>query len=46
VRATTVGSIVEIAPQRVRLLVDAVRRTSGPSQTEVDTFIAQLQVRF
>jgi hypothetical protein len=46
VRATTIGTIIEIAPSRVRLLVDGVRRTSGAKQTRTDTLIAQLQVRF
>ncbi len=46
VRATTIGTIVDIAPGRVRLLVDGVRRTSGPAQTRIDTLIGQLQIRF
>jgi hypothetical protein len=37
---------IEIAPNRVRLLLDGVRRTSGAKQTRTDTLIAQLQVRF
>ena len=45
-RATTVGTIFEIAPNRVRLLLDGVRRASGPLQSHTDTFIAQAQVRF
>jgi hypothetical protein len=46
VRATTLGAIVEIAPNRVRLLLDGVRRASGPSQAGVETLIGQVQVRF
>ncbi len=45
VRATTLGSILEIAPNRVRLLLDEVHRTTGAS-TRIDTWIGQLQVRF
>lgn len=46
VRATTIGSIIEIVPNRVRLLVDGVRRSSGALQTHVDTLIGQIQIRF
>ena len=46
VQATTLGVIWEIAPNRVRLLVDGVRRAQGPRQTRTDTLIGQLQVRF
>ena len=46
VRATTVGTIFEVVPNRVRLLVDGVRRASGPNQTHTDSFIAQIQVRY
>ncbi|HKQ56879.1 MAG TPA: porin [Candidatus Eisenbacteria bacterium] len=46
VRGTTVGTIIEIVPNRVRLLVDGVRRTSGASHTRTTTFVAQAQVRF
>lgn len=46
VRATTFGANFEIAPNRVRLLVEGVRRATGAKQQRVDTFIAQLQVRF
>lgn len=46
VRATTIGTIVEVVPGRIRLLLDAVRRTAGTTQTRVDTLIGQLQIRF
>lgn len=45
VRATTVGTNIQIA-NRVRLLLEGLRRFAGPSQRRVDSFIAQLQVRF
>jgi len=46
VRAATVGTNIEFAPNRVRLLVEGVRRASGARQQHVDTLIGQLQVRF
>jgi len=46
VRAVTVGTNIELAPNRVRLLVEGVRRASGPRQQNIDTLIGQLQVRF
>jgi hypothetical protein len=41
-----VGTNIEFAPNRVRLLVEGVRRASGARQQHVDTLIGQLQVRF
>ncbi len=46
VRATAVGINVELAPARVRLLVEGLRRRTGLRQARTDTGIAQLQVRF
>jgi len=46
VRATTFGAIIEVAPNRVRLLVDGVRRLAGASQSRMDSVIGQIQVRF
>jgi len=45
VRAVTVGTNIEFAPNRVRLLVEGVRRATGPKQQNVNTLIGQLQVR-
>lgn len=45
VHAVTVGSIVEIVPNRVRLLVDGVRRRFGTADP-IDSLIGQIQVRF
>ena len=45
VHATTVGTIIEIEPNRVRLLLDGVRRRFGV-QDPIDTLIGQIQVRF
>lgn len=45
-RGSTLGFNVEIAPNRVRLLLQGLRRTSGASQTRAEAFVAQLQVRF
>lgn len=45
VRATTVGTDIAIA-NKVRLLVEGLRRYAGASQRRVDSFIAQVQVRF
>jgi hypothetical protein len=46
VHATTFGLIWEIAPNRVRLLLDGMRRASGPRQSQIDALIGQLQIRF
>jgi hypothetical protein len=46
VRATTLGTNIELAPNRVRLLLEGLRRYAGASQRRIDSFIAQLQVRF
>jgi len=46
VRATTLGVNLDLAPNRVKLLLEGVRRMSGANQTRVDAFIAQLQARF
>jgi hypothetical protein len=46
VRATTVGVDVDLAPGRVRLLVQGVRARCGAGQRLTGTGIAQLQVRF
>ena len=40
------GANIEIAPNRVRLLLEGARRISGQKQTRSDSFIAQLQVAF
>ncbi len=46
VSATTIGTNVEIVPNRVRLLVEGVRRATGAKQANADSFIGQVQVRF
>jgi PP-loop superfamily ATP-utilizing enzyme len=46
VRGLAGGANVEIAPNRVRLLLEGSRRISGQLQTRSDSFIAQLQVVF
>ncbi len=46
VRARTIGANVEIVPNRVRLLVEGVRRATGAKQINADSFIGQVQVRF
>jgi len=46
VRATTLGAIIEVAPNRVRLLIDGVRELAGASQRRMDSLIGQIQVRF
>ena len=46
VRATTLGAVLEIAPNRVRLMIDGVRRMAGAGQRRMDTLIGQIQVRF
>lgn len=43
---TTLGTNIEIAPNRVRLLLEGLRRIGGANQTRTDSFIAQLQLRF
>ena len=45
VRATTVGTNIAIA-NRVRLLLEGLRRYAGASQRRVDSVIGQMQVRF
>jgi hypothetical protein len=45
-RAATAGVNWEFVPDRVRLLVNAVRRASGAHQLRTQTLIGQLQVRF
>jgi hypothetical protein len=45
-RGSAYGANVEIAPNRVRLLVEFSRRISGRKQQRADTFLAQLQVQF
>ena len=45
-RGTTLGANIEIAPNRVRLLLEGLRRTAGPGTSHTTTFIAQAQVRF
>jgi phosphate-selective porin len=45
-RGTTLGANIEIAPNRVRLLLEGLRRTAGPGTTHTNAFIAQTQVRF
>jgi hypothetical protein len=45
-RGAAYGTSVEIAPNRVRLLVEFSRRMSGKKQTRADSFIAQLQAQF
>jgi len=45
VHATTLGTIIEIAPNRVRLLLDGIRRRFGVADP-IDTLIGQIQVRF
>lgn len=46
VRSTAVGVNWEIAPARVKLLLQGFRRASGARQTKTDAFIAQLQVKY
>lgn len=45
-KGSTLGVNVDIAPNRVRLLLEGLRRTSGANQTHSDAFVAQVQVRF
>jgi hypothetical protein len=46
VRSEAYGSNFEIAPGKVRLLLEFLRRTSGAKLTSTDAFIAQLQAQF
>jgi hypothetical protein len=46
VRGLAWGANLEIAPNRVRLLLEMSRRVSGAKQLQSDSFIAQLQARF
>ena len=46
VRATVLGANIEIAPNRVRLLLEGMRRRSGANQARSDVLVAQLQVKF
>ncbi len=43
VRGIAYGTNIEIAPNRVRLLVGFPRRISGLRQTRADSFLAQIQ---
>jgi len=45
-RGAAYGTNIEIAPNRVRLLLEFSRRISGQKQTRSDSFIAQLQAQF
>jgi len=45
-RGAAYGANFEIAPNRVRLLLEFSRRISGAKQTKSDSFIAQLQAQF
>lgn len=45
-RAVTIGTNIEIAPNRVRLLLEGVQRLAGATQAHTNFFIAQLQLRF
>ncbi len=45
-RGTTFGTNIEIAPNRVRLLLEGVQRLAGATQAHTNFFIAQLQFRF
>ncbi len=45
-RGLAYGTNIEIAPNKVRLLLELSRRISGRLQTRADTFIAQLQAQF
>ncbi len=46
VRGYAYGTNVEIAPNRVRLLVEFLRRRTGATQIRSDAFIAQAQLQF
>jgi hypothetical protein len=45
-RGTAYGANVEIAPNRLRLLLEFSRRISGANQASSDAFIAQVQAQF
>jgi hypothetical protein len=45
-RGVAYGTNIDIAPNRVRLLLEFSRRISGQKQTRSDSFIAQLQAQF
>lgn len=45
-RGAAYGANIDIAPNRVRLLLEFSRRISGPRQTRSDSFLAQLQAQF
>ena len=45
-RGAAYGTNIEIAPNKVRLLLEFSRRISGKAQTAADSFIAQLQAQF
>jgi hypothetical protein len=45
-RGAAYATNVEIAPNKVRLLVEFARRIGGKQQTRNDSFIAQLQAQF
>ena len=45
-RGAAYGANLEIAPNRVRLLLEFSRRISGKAQTRGDSFIAQMQAQF
>ena len=46
VRGSACGTNIEIAPGRVRLLLELSRRIGGRQQTRSDSYIAQLQAQF
>ena len=46
IRGLAYATNLEIAPNRVRLLLEFSRRITGAKQTRTDAFIAQLQVQF
>ena len=45
-RGTACGANLDIAPNRLRLLLEFSRRIGGPAQTRSDSFLAQLQAQF
>ena len=45
-RGAAYGTNIEIAPGRVRLLLEFSRHIGGKTQSRADSFIAQLQVQF
>lgn len=46
VTQSTIGVIVDVVPNRVKLLLDTIRRASGPRHVATRTWIGQFQVRF